>query len=80
MFPTVRRCVEFMTGNADSGPMTYIKAMVFTLQFVFVPYLLNPGPEPLDRVSSNFTQTFLLVRQYAEPITQLARVHQHTNS
>ena len=32
-------------------------------------------PEPLERFSLNFTQTFLSVRRCAEPMTQLHRLN-----
>ena len=55
--------------NAYSGSMTHLKVMFFTLQFVFVSYLLNPW------IEFQYTSLyFLLVRQYAKPKSQLARL------
>ena len=68
MFLSVAQCVEPMTLLCRlKVKVILLLSLGFTLQF----YARFISPEPLKRFSLNFTQMFLLVRQCAEPLTQL---------
>ena len=70
MFLSMGQCVEFMTWQRRLRVNDTLRGH----GFYTLTRVCSISPEPLDRVSINFTKMFVSVRPYAGSINQQARL------